>query len=212
MPKAEIHKLLEGKWVDGTRPKDIFSMHVMKNPSDYINDIIDGLKSENKRVQSGCAEIASLLSDMQPELLYPYLDLFLENLNAKEPVLRWEAVCSLGNLVKIDKDQKIRTAVERIAGFLDDISIVLQAHSVRALTKIAKAFPDLTPRIFDRFLASKDKFPGNRIGFLIEAMEIFVVDEKMVPRIRKFVAPYIKSDIRPVALKAKKVLRLIAES
>jgi hypothetical protein len=102
----DIFELLNGKWDDGTRPKDIYELYISKNPEEYVEKIIEGLQSDTRKVQSGCAELASLLSEHNPELLYSHIDLFLKNLDAKAPVLRWEAVCTLGNLASVDKKKK----------------------------------------------------------------------------------------------------------
>lgn len=207
MALVDIHELLDGKWEDGTRPKDLFSLFISKDPSDYAPVIIEGLKSGSRRVQSGCAELASLLSESEPRRLYPYLELFRKNLDAEEPVVRWEAVCTLGNLVALDKDGKIRSDVGKIASFLNDKSIVLQGHAVRTLSKIAQVYPEMAGSILDRLISSRNRFPGNRIGFVVEAMAAFTHDKKLVPKARKFVEPYADSDIKVVATKARKVLR-----
>jgi hypothetical protein len=204
-----ILELLDGKWTDGTRPKDLYELYISKNPAAYTETIVAGLHSEKRKVQSGCAELASLLSEYNPELLYPYIELFVNNLDAEAPVLRWEAVCTLGNLASIDKNKLTPAYIDQIASFLSDKSIVLQGHAVRALSKIAKASPDEAPRILDKLLNSTEHFPGNRVGFIIEAMEHFLPNEKLKPKIRKFVEPHAESTIKVVARKAKKILKKI---
>lgn len=204
-----ILELLDGKWTDGTRPKDVYELYVSKNPADYAQTIITGLHSEKRKMQSGCAEIASLLSEYKPEILYPYIELFASNLDTKAPVLRWEAVCTLGNLAAVDKNKLTPAYIDKIASFLSDKSIVLQGHAVQALSKIAEAFPDEAPKILDKLLNSTEHFPGNRIGFIIEAMEHFLPYEKLRPKIRKFVESCADSDIKVVARKAKKTLKKI---
>ena len=152
MVKVNIFKILDGKWEDGTRPKDLYNLYISKEPMQYIGFILAGLEGDKRKVQSGCAELASLLSEDKPELLYPHIDFFIQNLTSKAPVLRWEAVCTLGNLAKVDENEKIRTSVDTVIGFLNDKSIVLQGHSVRALVKIVSKFPDLAPKILENLL------------------------------------------------------------
>jgi hypothetical protein len=125
-----ILELLDGKWTDGTRPKNIYELYISKNPADYTEKVIAGLNSEKRKVQSGCAEIASLLSEHKPEMLYPYIELFVSNLEVKAPVLRWEAVCTLGNLASVDKNRLTPTYIGQIGSFLSDKSIVLQGHTI----------------------------------------------------------------------------------
>jgi hypothetical protein len=206
---VDIHKLLDGKWEDGTRPKDLYSEHVGKQPSAYIDAIISGLRSGNRRIENGCAELASLLSEEHPKLLYPHVQLFIANLKSREKVVRWEAVCTLGNLASIDAAMAIVPHIGTMTAFLRDKSIVLQGHAVRALAKIATAVPKEAKRVSDALIAAKDSFPGNRIGFVIEAMESFAGLSELAGRLSNFVAPYAESDINVVARKAKKVLKAL---
>jgi hypothetical protein len=205
----DIFKLLEGKWEDGTRPKDVYDLYISKAPEEYIDTIIEGLQSDTRKIQSGCAELASILSELNPELLYSHIDLFLKNLDAKAPVLRWEAVCTLGNLASVDNKKIIPKHLDEIAAHLAVKSIVLQGHTVRALAKIAKENPGVAKNILDLLLASKKLFPGNRIGFLVEAMGAFMGNKTLAPIAGKFAKAFVKSEIKAVAKKAKRVMKLL---
>ena len=70
---VDILGILSGKWEDGTRPKDIYKLYVSKEPADYVMAIVEGLSSAERRVQNGSAEVASYLSETNPEMLYPHL-------------------------------------------------------------------------------------------------------------------------------------------
>ncbi len=207
MTKVDIHRVLAGKWDDGTRPKDLYTVHISEKPSVYLNDVIQGLESEERRVQSGCAELASLLSEDVPDLLYPHVEMFISNLEAKAPVLRWEAVCTLGNISSVDTLEKTPKLIQRFTEFLSDESIVLQGHSVRALTKIAKAFPETSSDIFEALLSHTEYFPGNRIGFIVEAMEPFSGNPQFAARVKRFVEPFLESGIKSVVKRARKVMK-----
>ena len=209
MARAKLLELLDGKWEDGTRPKDLFASFVAQDPPGYVAAIIAGLEGDKPKVRNGCAELASLLSEARPELLLAELALFQANLGVKEPVLRWEAVCTIGNLVAADREGATRACLGAIARFLEDKSIVLQGHAVRALAKMARAFPDLAPGIQQSLLASADRFPGSRVGYLVEAMAAFATDDKLRRAAERFVAPYADSDMKPVVTKARKALKAL---
>lgn len=199
-----IHELLDGKWEDGTRPKDIYASYVSKRPSAYVAAIMEGLSAGSRRVQNGCAELASLLSEESPELLHPHLDVFVNGLAAKAKVIRWEAVCTVGNLARVDQNE-IPKLVPSLIPLLRDESIVLQGHTVRALAKIATAHPKRARAIFRALTAVTDLFPGNKIGFLIEAMAAFSKDKSLRAEVKAFVTPFIASDIKVVAKKATRI-------
>jgi hypothetical protein len=208
----DIHASLAGKWEDGTRPKDLYARHVREQPEQYVGAIVSGLGSGSRRVENGCAELASLLSAEAPQLLYPHVDLFIGNLGSGEKVLRWEAVCTLGNLAAIDRAGKLPPQLPILISFLRDESIVLAGHAVRALAKVAVAHPREAGRVFEALVGAADAFRGNRVGFVIEALEPFVALGGFDDRARCFVAPYARSEINVVARKAGKVLRLLGKT
>ncbi|MBN2496150.1 MAG: hypothetical protein JXR96_16275 [Deltaproteobacteria bacterium] len=212
MATKKIHALLDGKWEDGTRPKDVYALYVSKKPQAHVEAVVRGLRADSRRIQNGCAEIASLLSEERPELLYPHLSLFVENLEAGEPVLRWEAACTVGNLAAVDEGRRIPGCLPRLFGFLGDKSIVLQGHAVKALAKCARAYPEEAPGILTELVAAKERFPGNRVGTLIEAMASFVQSARLAKKAAAFVEPYSRSEIQSVAKKASRVLKKIAKS
>jgi hypothetical protein len=205
----DILTILEEKWEAGTRPADLYERHITPRPEPYVDVLLEGLASKNKRVQAGCAELASRLSADRPELLYPHIDLFIRNLHAKQPILRWEAVCTIGNLATVDDEKLIPGQVDAMIELLFDRSIVLQGHAVRALAKVAARHTRLAPGILSALLGAASRFPGSRIGYIVEATETFAVHAALVPKIREFLAPYAESEHAPVARKARKVLKRI---
>jgi len=206
---VDLHELLEGKWEDGTRPKDLFADHVGKQPEDFVASITSGIGSKNRRIANGCAELASLLSEQRPDLLIPYIDLFLEKLEAREKVVRWEAVCTIGNLATLDTAGRVAAQVPLLTALLRDDSIVLQGHAVRALTKIATARPRTAKTVLESLIASADAFEGNRVGFVIEAMEAFIRLGDFDDTVRAFLEPRLESPIPVVARKARKAWKVL---
>jgi len=211
MAKIDLPEALSGEWDESTRPKGLFERHVSRAPASYVEPIIRGLGSANRRVQNGCAELASLLSEAEPRLLYPHVESFLANLDAREKVVRWEAVCTLGNLAAVDERGVVAGATRRIAAFLDEESIVLQGHAVRALTKIARAFPGSAADVLQRLVRAAPKFPGNRVGYLVEAMGAFG-GPALRGKAARFLAPHLESPISSVASKARRAMRQLGEA
>ena len=202
----DLLKLLEGKWTDGTRPADLYAK-IAKRPAAYVNAILMGLASKNKRVQGGCAELASRLSAESPDVLYPHVDLFLRSLKTKTPIVRWEAACTLGNLAAVDDNGVIAKHVNELIALLPETSIVLQGHAVRALAKVATRHVELAPKIWKALLAAEKHFPGTRVGYLIEAAELLAVNPVLTRSIRPFVMQHANSERAAVARKATKVLK-----
>jgi hypothetical protein len=172
-----------------------------------VEKLIKGLEREEKRVQSGSAELVSLLSEDYPYLLTPFIDKFIENLDAKEPVLRWEAVCTLGNLARVDEKNKILSVLPRLYPLLGHKSIVLANHTVHALAKIGEHNQEKAEEILDELVKAAPLFKKTTVGFIIEAVERFKEYDTLVPKVKEFVEPYLESDMKVVARKAKRTIK-----
>jgi hypothetical protein len=209
MTRINLLAVLDRKWEDGTRPKDLFAAHVAPDPAAYVPDLVAGLDAKSARVRNGCAELCSLLAESRPELLYPHLAKFQARLDSRDKAVRWEAVCTTGSLAAVDRAGLTRASVAPIGRHLADESIVLQGHAVRALSKLAKAFPDLAPVILRQLIAAELRFPGTRVGYLVEAMAAFDGEPALRARAAKFLEGFVESDLGPVRTKARRSLKVL---
>lgn len=206
---VDLVATLEGKWTDGTRPRDLYAAHVAPDPEAYVPAILAGIREGSGKARSGCAELASLLSEDRPDLLWDDRGAFVENLEAAAPVVRWEAACVLGNLAAVDEGGVLRPTVEPLCAFLAADSIVLQGHAVRALAKMARAYPQDAPRILACLTSASDRFPGSRIGFLVEAMAAFAALPELRARALAFARAHADSDVPSVRAKARRAVRAL---
>ncbi len=203
----DLSEILAGKWEDGTRPKDLYAEQIAQRPGGYVKRILAGLCCGNRRVENGCAELASLLSEDRPELVAPYVEVFVANLDSQAKVLRWEAACTLGNLAGVDETGRVVAQVGKLIPLLREKSAVLQGHAVQALGKIALANPQAAGRVFKALTATPEAFPGNKIGFVIETLGGLAELPGFGKRVRGFVEPYLGSEVKVVAKKAARVLK-----
>lgn len=204
-----MHEILRGKWGDGTRPKDLYEKYILVNPEKFLGQLISGLDSDEKRIQSGSAELMALLSEERPELVGPYMDKFIDNLDAKAPVLRWEATCTLGNLAGVDSGKKIPALLDRIYPQLEHKSIVLANHTVQALSKIGVHNPEKADEILDKLIEKSSLFKKTTVGFIIEAVARYKDYKELHPKIKAFVEPFTESEMKVVSRKAKKTLKIL---
>ncbi|MFN2115501.1 MAG: hypothetical protein ACK2T6_07280 [Anaerolineae bacterium] len=209
METIDVVAVLSGKWEDGTRPADLYDQHVATDPEAYLPRILDGLRSSSGKPQSGCAELASRLSEARPDLLWPERELFVANLSAEPPVVRWEAACVLGNLAAVDTGGELRRQVPELEALLTADSIVLQGHAVRALAKMARAYPSEAEGILDSLISAEDRFPGSRVGFLVESMADFAAYPELRPTARAFAERHRVSDVKAVARKARRAVKAL---
>ena len=198
---------LREKWVEGNRPEDL-AEKVLENP-ELLDEVINGLSSEEKRIRGGCAEIISLISEKIPERVLPYIDTILEGLDSGSPIRRWEAICTLGNLSQIERSGRISAQISRIAENLSTESVVLRLHTVRALGKIGRNNPSTSKEVFDLLIGSAKYFKEKDVGFVAEALTYLSGYPDLHPAMMEFAQSLLKSKNRTVLSKAKKLITLL---
>ena len=65
----------------------------------------------------------------------------------------------------------------------------------------------ISGEVLETLIAHAGLFKGNKVGFMIEAMERFFGHEELLPEVRGFVVPYLESEVNVVARKARRVLK-----
>jgi hypothetical protein len=210
MVDQSLLEFLKTKYDSDIYPK-LITEEILQNPS-KVDDIITGLISGNKKIRASCAEIASIVSEDHPGIMYPYVDIFIKNLNSNIPKLRIYAASTLGNLAEVDTNGKITKQIKVLAMYMTTDSRSLQNNSVRALGKIAHAHPKEAERIFNLFISHNKYFPNNKINILLDNMEYFSENAELREDARRFIEAYTYGRSKSVQRKAQNVLRRFSKS
>ncbi len=65
-----------------------------------LAEIAAGLKEDDKKLQSDCIEVFTLVSEVKPEFIVPYANHIIPLLHSKETKIRWEAAHTLSFIAK----------------------------------------------------------------------------------------------------------------
>jgi hypothetical protein len=125
--------------------------NVIKDPN-LLPEIFNGISSENSRVKFKSAKILRVISEKNPEILYPKMDFFINLLDSENKILKWNAMDVIGNLTSIDLKNKFDEIFKKYYSFLSAEGMITVAHVVDNSGKIAKAKPYLTQRITSELL------------------------------------------------------------
>jgi len=83
------------------------------------------------------AEVMKFVSKENPEMMLPYIDVLIENIDYKAPRVKWGCPESLGNIAK-KYPEKVEKAIPKLFENLKDKSTVVRWCAAFALTEIAK--------------------------------------------------------------------------
>jgi hypothetical protein len=117
-----------------------------------LPEILTGVSSSKAAVRYGCAAVLMDLGQKHPEKLYPHMDSFIALLDSKHRILIWNAMATIANLARVDKDKKFDAIFDKYYSFLDDEYMVTVANVAGHSGKIALAKPHLAQRIADELL------------------------------------------------------------
>jgi hypothetical protein len=124
---------------------------VMKNPAS-LPEVFEGITSANPRVKFGSAKILRIISERNPEILYPEIDLFVKLLDSENNILRWNAMDDIANLTSVDSQNRFDSIFKKYYGSLLEGSLITAAHVVDNSGKIANAKPHLRNKITNELL------------------------------------------------------------
>jgi hypothetical protein len=147
-----------------------------------------------------------LLAQAQPNALFPHWSALTGLLKSDKAFAKYPAVHLLAALVPADRHRRFERSFHAYFSLLDDDAVSVAAHVARLAGPIARARPDLEPRITRRLLAlDKSHFdPGRRDLVKSYALEAFGAYFDRSPRrasIRSFARAMLTSR-SPRAVKA----------
>ena len=184
--------------------------NVLKEKS-YLSNIMQGViaKDDSERYPNAIA--VEILSEKDPEILYPQWDFFADLLKSNNAFHRSIAVSTISNLTLIDSDEKFETLFDEYFRLLDDKSVIVTRKLAIHVWKIFKAKPSLRIKIKNKLLSIDDTHhTASRKdlvkGDIIESLSEFFVDIEDKKEIIKFVRNQLSSSSPSTVKKATNFL------
>lgn len=159
-----------------------------------------------------------IVSEKNPESVYPHFDLILDLLNDNKDVFRWNAIKIIGNLAPADKDKKIDALLPTLIDMLNSGNIITSKNIIDALVKIGIAQKQITDKIVETLIKidtySYDSIEHENIitGRAITALTALFPNTSLKDEIKAMAVKHIKRG-RPEALKrAEELLKKLEEN
>lgn len=177
---------------------------------------LDDFFSDEAKIKYAATKKAIEISKNNPTELYADFDFFVKMLDNEKNVLKWTAIIVLGNLSKIDNQNKIDKILPRLIASVGDKSLITAGNSIKSLAKIAKFKPEYQKQILNGILKVEKATYYNKgkpsfecrnvvIGHALDSIGEF--DKKLIER--KEVLAFIKrqtKNTRPTVQKRAKKL------
>jgi len=149
--EPEIVKFIRKKDIDFEKAACL----VMKKPG-YAGLLLDMIFKEKGSVKFVCEKVLRLVSERQPELLYPHFDDFVKMLDTGNTFLKCGAILTIANLTPADSDDKFNKIFGKYFSSVLNTSLICACNVIGASVKIADAKPELVNRIAKELLKVED--------------------------------------------------------
>lgn len=143
-------QIMESLSQKGTDREEV-AAEVLKNP-ETIPVLLEGLAAKKANIKYGSEKVLRLVSEKQPELIYPHFHRFVELLDGENKFLKWGGIMTIANLAAVDSEQRVEAIFDLYFAAITGPVMVTAANIVGGAAKIARAKPALTERIVSEIL------------------------------------------------------------
>jgi len=168
------------------------------NNNKILSELLEGILSKDDALRYNSFNVLLLISETHPEILYPKWEFFVDLINSYNSYRKLIAIRIIANLVRIDKENKFEKIFSKYYSILDGEKTMTAAHLAANSGKIAKAKPQLRPKITTRLLNIDKTHQGKQKelikGYVIEAFDQYFEEAENQSEMIEFVKKQLNSD------------------
>jgi len=165
-----------------------------------LAELIGNLKSKKETIRFNSSKTLNLISQKNPEVLYPMWGFFFELLESDNTYWKCSGIPIIANLTRADSEKRFEKMFERFYGLMDDKkSFIPAAYLARSSGTIARTKPNLQAKITERLLKIDETHhdPQRRDlvkSDIIEAFDEYFEGAEDKRKIVEFVKEQLKCD------------------
>jgi len=175
-----------------------------------LAEIAIGLEDKNKKLQSDCIEVFTMVSEKNPELIVQYAENIIPLLSSKQAKTRWEAVHTISYIA-----DKIPDIISSILPTLEsliekDESTIVRDYSVDTIANYAGISIETSEEAYELLKSTLDLWGEKHARQVFKGFN-YVLDNLSgyKAEINSLVQPYLAANKKIVAAEAKKIVKRI---
>jgi hypothetical protein len=185
---------------------------VIRRPT-LIPELFEGLDSDAARVRYGCLKVLKLISENQPDVLYPEMGAIIGLLNHENTFVRCDASRIVANLTRVDRRGKFDRVFDQYFAPIPGPALIPAVTTLSSASTIALAKPRLTQRIVAEMLkVDKARYPTAEcrriaLGQTIDSFDRFFDQIENREAVIRLVRKQLRSPRASTKKKAQKFLK-----
>jgi hypothetical protein len=181
----------------------------ISNPKTLV-EIAIGLEDKDKKLQSDCIEVFTIVAEVKPEFVVPYAENILPLLYSKETKTRWEAVHTLSFIA--DKIPDIIFSVLQILQSLveKDKSTIVRDYAMDTVANYAKVSAETSEKSYEILKFALELWGEKHAKQVFKGFNNVLNNcSDYKAEINVLVQPYLTANKKIVATEAKKIIKRI---
>lgn len=143
---------------------DSLRNHLKTKPaiSQLVYDVIEGtipipellqmVQSEKTSIKYYSSKVIRLVSEQQPQLVYPYFNDIATWLSHTNSFIKWDGILTLANLIQVDTEKKFNEISDLYFSLIQNTNMITAANVVGNAWKIVLARPEWENKITQSLL------------------------------------------------------------
>ena len=204
-----LHQLSSQKGDKTEIANRLVAENCIANPK-ILAEIAIGLENKDKKLQSDCMEVFTLVAEVKPEFVVPYAENILPLLHSKETKTRWEAVHTLSFIA-----EKIPDVIFSILPVLqslieNDKSTIVRDYAVDTVANFAKISAETSIKSYEILKFALELWGEKHAKQVFKGFNN-VLDNcpDFKTEINVLVQPYLSANKKIVVTEAKKIIKRI---
>jgi hypothetical protein len=204
-------RLLQKISKKGSNKKEIAGK-IIKKP-ELFSEIFEGLNSDKASIKYGCEKVLRIISEKEPSILYPKIDLFIELFDSDNKFLKWGAISILANLATVDSKNKFEKIFAKYFAPIPGPVMITAANVVKGAAKIALTKPKLTEKITKELLkVEKAKYQTTEcrnviLGHTIKSFDQFFDQIKNIEPVIRLIKKQLNNTRKATRKKAEEFVK-----
>ena len=122
------------------------------NDPRLLNTLFEIVRSDRSTLRYSCSKTLRILSEQQPDKIYPYFSDAANWLQNPNSFIKWDGILILANLAAVDTQHRFASIYEEYFGLIRDSKMVTAANVAGNAWKIVLAVPEWETDITQRLL------------------------------------------------------------
>ena len=204
----EILKQLSSQKGDKTEIANrLVAEKCIANPK-TLAEIAIGFEDKDKKLQSDCIEVFTLVSEVKPEFVIPYAENILPLLYSKETKTRWEAVHTLSFIAE-KIPEIIFSVLPTLQSLIEkDKSTIVRDYATDTVANYAKVSAETSEKSYELLKFALELWGEKHAKQVFKGFN-YVLDNcpDFKAEIILLVQPYLSANKKIVATEAKKIIK-----